>query len=128
VAESDVMPEPSGGRLGPGPLATDPVIEAYKRDVDRSLLRESMTRSVDERLRSLIRRCTRLLRSCAVTVGDDCEALREHTVTVTVFGADTRILDLPTLIHVTRAAGELPQYTRRAPLVSPVASTEGPVT
>ena len=34
----------------PGP---DPVIEAYKRDVDRSLLRENLRRTVDERLRSL---------------------------------------------------------------------------
>ena len=31
----------------------DPVIEAYKRDVDRSLLRENLRRSLDERLRSL---------------------------------------------------------------------------
>jgi hypothetical protein len=40
-----------------------------------------------------------------ITGGGDYAALREHTVTVTVFGADTRILDLPTLIHVKRAAG-----------------------
>ena len=37
------------------PLApADPVIEAYKRDVDRSLLRENLKRSVDQRIRSLI--------------------------------------------------------------------------
>ena len=34
----------------PGP---DPVIEAYKRHVDRSLLRENLRRTVDERLQSL---------------------------------------------------------------------------
>src|SRR5688500_10564424 len=33
----------------------DPVIEAYKKDVDRSLLRERLKRSVEERLRDLMR-------------------------------------------------------------------------
>ncbi len=37
------MPDPQGT---PRP---DPVIEAYKRDVDRSLLRENLRRSVEER-------------------------------------------------------------------------------
>jgi hypothetical protein len=32
----------------------DPVIEAYKRDVDRTLLRESLKRSVEERIETLI--------------------------------------------------------------------------
>jgi hypothetical protein len=36
-------------------LAPDPVIEAYKRDVDRTLLRERLKRSVEERLRDLTR-------------------------------------------------------------------------
>jgi transcriptional regulator with XRE-family HTH domain len=37
------------------PLApADPVIEAYKRDVDRTLLRENLKRTVDQRIRSLI--------------------------------------------------------------------------
>jgi transcriptional regulator with XRE-family HTH domain len=31
----------------------DPVIEAYKRDVDRTLLRENLKKTVDDRLRSL---------------------------------------------------------------------------
>jgi hypothetical protein len=35
-------------------LALDPVIEAYKKDVDRTLLRERLRRSVDERLRDLM--------------------------------------------------------------------------
>jgi hypothetical protein len=32
----------------------DPVIEAYKKDVDRTLLRERLRRSVEERLRDLM--------------------------------------------------------------------------
>ena len=32
----------------------DPVIEAYKRHVDRSLLRENLKRSVEQRLSNLI--------------------------------------------------------------------------
>ena len=37
------------------PLAApDPVVERYKQDVDRTLLRENLRKSVDERLRSLM--------------------------------------------------------------------------
>ena len=36
------------------PLASDPVIEAYKRDVDRTLIRENLKRTVQERLEALI--------------------------------------------------------------------------
>jgi hypothetical protein len=35
-------------------IPLDPVIEAYKKDVDRTLLRERLRRSVDERLRDLM--------------------------------------------------------------------------
>lgn len=35
-------------------LDPDPVIEAYKRDVDRTLLRENLKLSVDERFRKLM--------------------------------------------------------------------------
>jgi transcriptional regulator with XRE-family HTH domain len=31
----------------------DPTVEAYKRDVDRTLLRENLRKSIDDRLRSL---------------------------------------------------------------------------
>lgn len=31
----------------------DPVVDAYKRDVDRTLLRENLKKTVDDRLRSL---------------------------------------------------------------------------
>ena len=34
-------------------LSPDPVVEAYKRDVDRTLLRENLTLTPDERLRKL---------------------------------------------------------------------------
>jgi hypothetical protein len=36
-------------------LEPDPVIEWYKKDVDRTLLRERLKRSVEERLRDLTR-------------------------------------------------------------------------
>ena len=32
----------------------DPVVEAYKRDIDMTLLRENLRRSVDERVRNLM--------------------------------------------------------------------------
>ena len=32
----------------------DPVVAAYKRDIDRTLIRESLRRSVEERLEALI--------------------------------------------------------------------------
>ena len=35
------------------PLEKDPVIEAYKRDIDRSLLRENLRLSVTERFEKL---------------------------------------------------------------------------
>ena len=37
-----------------GKLEADPVIEAYKRDVDRTLLRQNLRRSVTERVENLI--------------------------------------------------------------------------
>jgi hypothetical protein len=36
-----------------GTLASDPVIERYKRDIDRSLLRENLKLSVEQRFRQL---------------------------------------------------------------------------
>jgi hypothetical protein len=38
--------------LAPEP---DPVIEAYKGDIDRTLLRQNLRRSVEERLEALMR-------------------------------------------------------------------------
>jgi hypothetical protein len=50
------MTKPSGVRATPIPEVAqpdycDPVTEAYKKDVDRSLLRENLKLSVDERFR-----------------------------------------------------------------------------
>jgi hypothetical protein len=40
---------------GPDPdLPPDPVIEAYKKDVDRSLIEAQLRRSIDERVRTMI--------------------------------------------------------------------------
>lgn len=36
------------------PQSCDPVIEAYKRDVDRTLLRENLKLTPEERLRKLV--------------------------------------------------------------------------
>jgi hypothetical protein len=33
----------------------DPVVEAYKKDIDRTLLRENLRRPVEERVRNLVR-------------------------------------------------------------------------
>ncbi|MCH8839897.1 MAG: hypothetical protein IH831_04335, partial [Planctomycetes bacterium] len=41
--------EPDDERFEP-----DPVVEAYKRDVDRTLIREQLRRSVDERVWNMI--------------------------------------------------------------------------
>ena len=35
-------------------LEPDPVIEAYKKDIDRTLLRENLKRSVAERMKNLV--------------------------------------------------------------------------
>jgi hypothetical protein len=40
---------------GPPPWDPDPVIEAYKKDVDRTLIRENLRRSPEERLKDLAR-------------------------------------------------------------------------
>ncbi len=37
----------------PNPFAPDPVIEAYKRDVDRTLLRENLKLPVEDRFRKI---------------------------------------------------------------------------
>jgi hypothetical protein len=39
---------------GPGPIPPDPIIEAYKKDIDRTLLRENLKLSVEDRLRQLM--------------------------------------------------------------------------
>lgn len=44
-----------GEVTGSSPLEHDPVIEIYKQDVDRTLLRENLKLTVEERLRNLMR-------------------------------------------------------------------------
>jgi hypothetical protein len=39
--------------VAPATGEPDPVIEAYKRDVDRTLLRANLARSIEERLQNL---------------------------------------------------------------------------
>jgi hypothetical protein len=39
---------------GSPPYEPDPVIEAYKKDVDRTLIRENLKLSPDERMRQLV--------------------------------------------------------------------------
>jgi hypothetical protein len=53
AASSD---HPAGGRedFFNQPLLPDPVIEAYKKDIDRTLLRENLKRTPEERLRRLM--------------------------------------------------------------------------
>lgn len=46
--------DPSSGREDRNALQPDPVIEAYKRHIDRSLLRENLGRTVAERLAKLV--------------------------------------------------------------------------
>jgi hypothetical protein len=49
------MDEPSKERPSPPfSLELDPVIEAYKKDVDRTLLRENLKLTPDQRLRKLV--------------------------------------------------------------------------
>jgi hypothetical protein len=40
--------------VGEHDLDPDPVIEVYKRDVDRTLIREQLRRTIDERVRRMI--------------------------------------------------------------------------
>jgi hypothetical protein len=44
----------AGGAGGEAPLWRDPVIEAYKKHVDRSLIRENLRLTVEERFRRLM--------------------------------------------------------------------------
>ena len=57
---SDVKRTPEGFVVafpplsGAPPFAPDPVIDAYKKDVDRGLIVENLKLTVDERLRQLV--------------------------------------------------------------------------
>jgi len=48
------MSDPAGpSRVEPASPEPDPVIEAYKKDIDRTLLRANLARTVEERLQNL---------------------------------------------------------------------------
>jgi hypothetical protein len=50
------MSEPAArARVEPATLEPDPVIEAYKKHVDRTLLRANLARTVEERIQNLDR-------------------------------------------------------------------------
>jgi len=58
-------------------LAPDPVIEAYKRDVDRTLIRENLKLTPDQRLRKLQWNDVLLLDTEMVSaLGIECRASR----------------------------------------------------
>lgn len=54
--ERNAMTHTTGKRGGSHvpDLDPDPVIEAYKRDVDRSLIREQLRRTIDERVQRML--------------------------------------------------------------------------
>jgi hypothetical protein len=60
------------GAPPPFELEPDPVIEAYKKDVDRSLLLENLRRTPEERLLALmeLQRFARELRRAGASVRD----------------------------------------------------------
>ena len=39
----------------PAESGSDPVVDAYKKDIDRTLIRENLTRTPEERLRQLMK-------------------------------------------------------------------------
>jgi len=45
---------PGAARCYPEGMERDPVIEAYKKDIDRTLLRENLKLTVEQRLRALM--------------------------------------------------------------------------
>jgi hypothetical protein len=55
IQKRTISAEPQGPKATNMPRAhdTDPVIDAYKRDVDRTLIRENLKLSVEERLKKL---------------------------------------------------------------------------
>lgn len=64
-----MVERPENATGGLTPFEPDPVVEAYKTHVDRTLLRENLKRTPDERLRDLVR---------LQKLADEFEALREE--------------------------------------------------
>src|SRR5262245_36008443 len=92
------------------PLEPDPLIEAYKKHVDRTLLRENLKRTVQERLDRLVelQRLAEEARRAgreAKSGGGDYTRLRQRTIRLDLFGHSCLCLDLAELVRVKRAAG-----------------------
>jgi hypothetical protein len=86
-------------------LAPDPVIEAYKKDIDRTLIRENLKLTPDERLRKLDAGDLDILGE--ITYGGTYEALLPDSEIVAAFGIECRCLSLERLIQVKRAVGRV---------------------
>ena len=54
MGPSRPMQEQRTNEQDDGRFEPDPVIEAYKKDVDRTLIREQLRRTIDERVRNMI--------------------------------------------------------------------------
>ena len=52
-ADPAMLPDTASGTHDE-PIEPDPVIEAYKAHVDRSLIREQLRRTIDERVRNMV--------------------------------------------------------------------------
>ncbi len=78
-------------------FAQDPVIEAFKKDVDRALIREQSRRSVKERVQNMI---------AALRFAEGLrEAGLRDQVSFRVFDSDVDVVTLAQLIRLKRAAG-----------------------
>jgi hypothetical protein len=106
------------------PLEPDPVIEAYKKDIDRTLIRQSLKLTVEQRFRegmALARFANELRRAgrdftLETTIGNidalgemagggTYEDLFPGSVELELFGIRCRCLSLRQLIRAKRAAG-----------------------
>lgn len=86
----------------PVSLAPDPVIEAYKKDVDRTLLRENLDLSPEGRLRKLQDFVTFAASgsACRRVGGGDYGALLPDSISIELFGRTCHCASLATLIRL----------------------------
>jgi hypothetical protein len=95
------------------------VIEVFKRDVDRRLLREALKMTPGDRLMNLQRLCEcaeEVRRAVRKRRPSDDRLLVSHSTTAMVFGVQCVCLDLDTLIAVKRAAGRPKNFAAIAEL------------
>lgn len=96
-----------------GESVDDPVVDAYKRDIDRSLIRRNLARSIEERLEALmeLQRFAEELRIGDLDLlgeivgGGRYEDLLGDAVVIRVFGVECRCLNLEQLIRAKRSVG-----------------------